>query len=86
MALKYQCNKIALQNLNKHMNTRLMAISTLKNNETAIPMEVLRAKDKVKESESVIAGVVSGTIFSVKQWWLQYSPNCMQLLPLRQHF
>ena len=49
MAIKFQYNKIALQNLNKQLTIRLKALPTLKNKEAALRMEVKKAKDKTKE-------------------------------------
>ncbi len=49
MAIKFQYNKIALQNLNKQLKIRLKALPTIKNKEAALRMEVKKAKDKTKE-------------------------------------
>ena len=51
MAIKFQYNKIALQNLNKQLKIREKALPTLKNKEAALRMEVKKAKDKTRELE-----------------------------------
>jgi V/A-type H+-transporting ATPase subunit D len=48
MAIKFQYNKIALQNLDKQLKTRLKALPTIKNKEAALRMEVIKAKDEIK--------------------------------------
>lgn len=55
MAIKFQYNKIALQNLNKQLNIRLNALPTIKNKEAALRMEVKKAKDKTKELQQQLA-------------------------------
>ncbi len=55
MAIKYQLNKTSLNELEKHLKTRVKALPTLKNKESALRMEVKRAKEQaetlVKEME-----------------------------------
>lgn len=46
MAIKFQYNKTALQGLEKQLKVRERALPTLKNKESALRMEVKRAKDK----------------------------------------
>ena len=52
MALKFQYNKTALQNLNKQLDVRLKALPTLKNKEAALRLEVKKAKDKTMELDN----------------------------------
>ena len=49
MAIKYQFNKTSLNDLNKQLRTRTRALPTLKNKESALRMEVKRAKTKSGE-------------------------------------
>ena len=51
MAIKFQYNKTALNNLQKQLKTRLKALPTLQNKESALRLEVRKAKEK---SESLI--------------------------------
>ncbi len=55
MAIKYQLNKTSLNELEKHLKTRVKALPTLKNKESALRVEVKRAKEQaetlVKEME-----------------------------------
>lgn len=51
MAVKFQYNKIALQNLDKQLKVRERALPILKNKESALRVEVKKAKDKVSSLE-----------------------------------
>lgn len=52
MAIKFQYNKTSLNNLQKQLKMRVRALPTLKNKESALRMEVRKAKDR---SEQLIA-------------------------------
>lgn len=52
MAIKFQYNKTALQGLDKQLKVRERALPTLKNKESALRMEVKRAKDKAASLET----------------------------------
>ncbi len=52
MAIKFQYNKTSLNNLQKQLKMRVSALPTLKNKESALRMEVRKAKDR---SEQLIA-------------------------------
>jgi V/A-type H+/Na+-transporting ATPase subunit D len=45
MAIRFQYNKTALQDLNKQLKMRVRALPTIKNKETALRVEVKKAKD-----------------------------------------
>lgn len=47
MAIKFQYNKISLQFLGKQLKVRVRALPTIKNKESALRMEVKKAKDQV---------------------------------------
>ncbi len=49
MAIKFQFNKTSLNELNKQLKVRIKALPTLKNKESALRMEVKRAKFKSDE-------------------------------------
>ncbi len=46
MAIKFQYNKTALQDLNKQLRIRVRALPTIKNKESALRIEVKKAKDE----------------------------------------
>lgn len=49
MAISFQYNKTALQTLDKQLKVRERALPTLKNKESALRVEVKRAKDRASE-------------------------------------
>ena len=46
MAIKFQYNKTSLNNLGKQLKMRQKALPTLKNKESALRLEVRKAKEK----------------------------------------
>ncbi|MBN1117000.1 MAG: V-type ATP synthase subunit D [Bacteroidales bacterium] len=52
MAIKFQYNKTSLQNLEKQLKVRVRALPTIKNKESALRIEVKRAKDESKRLDS----------------------------------
>jgi V/A-type H+-transporting ATPase subunit D len=50
--MKFQYNKTALQELDKHLKMRVRALPTIKNKEAALRVEVKRAKDETAEIEN----------------------------------
>ncbi|MDR3286911.1 MAG: V-type ATP synthase subunit D [Prevotellaceae bacterium] len=49
MAIKYQYNKTSLNDLNKQLKIRVSALPTIKNKESALRMEVKKARDKAED-------------------------------------
>ena len=45
MAIKFQYNKTSLQEMNKQLDMRVRALPTIKNKESALRLEVKKAKD-----------------------------------------
>jgi V/A-type H+-transporting ATPase subunit D len=54
MAIKFQYNKTALQELNRQLRIRLRALPTLKNKEAALRVEVKKARDAAHAREKDI--------------------------------
>ncbi|HSO86934.1 MAG TPA: V-type ATP synthase subunit D [Draconibacterium sp.] len=53
--MKFQYNKTSLQELDKHLKMRVRALPTIKNKESALRVEVKRAKDETAVSEKKLA-------------------------------
>lgn len=51
MAIQFQYNKTSLQSLEKNLKMRVRALPTIKNKESALRMEVKRAKDDIRRLE-----------------------------------
>ena len=68
MAIKFQYNKISLQQLDKHLKMRERALPTLKNKETALRMEVKRARDKARDLDKQLQELISKYDNMVRLW------------------
>jgi V/A-type H+-transporting ATPase subunit D len=58
MSINFQYNKTALQGLEKQLKVRERALPTLKNKESALRMEVKRAKDKAASLDQELIGQI----------------------------
>ncbi len=78
MAIKFQYNKIALQDLNKQLNLRLRALPTLKNKEMALRLEVSKSKKKFNELDDRLVQVMEA--YSEKPGiWGEFIPNLISI-------
>ena len=68
MAIKYQFNKTSLNDLNKNLKVRQRALPTLKNKESALRMEVKRAKDKANELDEKLQARMKEYDYMVSLW------------------
>ncbi len=68
MAIKFQYNKTSLQELNKQLRIRLRALPTLKNKESALRLEVKRAKDETFRLEKHLAQRMAEYDEMVRLW------------------
>ena len=68
MPLKFQYNKTALQDLNKQLRIRLRALPTLKNKESALRVEVKRAKDEATKLDEKLAAQIAAYDEMVSLW------------------
>ena len=68
MAIKYQFNKTSLNDLNKQLKVRTRALPTLKNKESALRMEVKRAKDKAEELQVKLSDTIKTYDYMVALW------------------
>jgi V/A-type H+-transporting ATPase subunit D len=54
MAIRYQFNKTSLQQLEKQLKVRGRALPTIKNKESALRLEVKKAKPEVKRLDDLL--------------------------------
>lgn len=73
MALKFQYNKTALQQLRRQLDMRLRALPTLKSKETALRVAVKKAAEKVEESTRALEKA-SGHAAHYDAFWLEFPP------------
>jgi V/A-type H+-transporting ATPase subunit D len=74
MAIKFQYNKTELQRLKKQLEIRERALPTLKNKESALRMEVKKAKDEVDQLEKLLNHTISQYDESLRLW-VEYDPE-----------
>jgi len=68
VAIKFQYNKISLQQLDKNLKMRERALPTLKNKESALRLEVKRAKDRAKALDNELQQMISQYDNMVRLW------------------
>ncbi len=68
MAIKFQYNKTSLQDMNKQLRVRVRALPTLKNKESALRVEVKRAKDEAALLDDKLAARIAAFDDMVRLW------------------
>lgn len=78
MAITFQYNKTALQNLEKSLKQRVRALPTIKNKESALRLEVKKAKDELRNLE---AEMQQGQTAMEKMMplWVEYDPELLRV-------
>jgi V/A-type H+-transporting ATPase subunit D len=82
MAIKFQFNKTSLNELNKQLKNRQRALPTLKNKESALRMEVKRAKNRMQELEDQLAKRIKDYEYMVSLWG-EFERNLIQIDDVR---
>ena len=78
MAVKFQYNKTSLQGLNKQLKMRLKALPVIKNKETALRMEVKKAKNKVIELDKKLKQ--KKELYTISpEIWNEFNPNLIKI-------
>lgn len=78
MAIKFQYNKTSMQSLGKQLKIRLRALPTIKNKESALRMEVKKAKDHVAELGSKLEFEKS-KYNSMARLWNEFDPSLVSV-------
>lgn len=68
MAIKFQYNKTALQQINKQLKIRERALPTLKNKESALRVEVKKAKDIADDYDEMLRNKMQKYQRAVELW------------------
>ena len=68
MAIKFQYNKTALQQLEKDLKVRVRALPTIKNKESALRIEVKKAKDESKRLDKELNDAIASYDNMVALW------------------
>lgn len=78
MAIKFQYNKTSMQSLGKQLKIRLRALPTIKNKESALRMEVKKAKDHVSELGAKLKSEKS-KYESMARLWNEFDPSLVSV-------
>ena len=68
MAIKFQYNKTSLQDLNKQLKIRVRALPTIKNKESALRMEVKKAKDHANRLSAKLNAAIESYQGMLRMW------------------
>ncbi len=74
MAIKFQYNKTSLQEMNKQLRIRKRALPTLKNKESALRVEVKRAKDHAMALEEKLNAAIR-EYDDIVRLWCEFNPQ-----------
>lgn len=68
MAIKFHYNKTSLQQLNKQLKIRLNALPTLKNKESALRLEVKKARDEAQRLDDLLNEKIMAHSDTLRLW------------------
>lgn len=78
MAIQFQYNKTSLQALEKNLKMRVRALPTIKNKESALRMEVKRAKDDIRRSEQELEQKIA-SYETMSSLWVEFQTNLLEV-------
>ncbi len=81
MNIKFHYTKTSLQSLNKQLNTRLNALPTIKNKESALRTEVQRVKSELKAVETLINKKLT-EYKNIISLWAEFDPSIVTIREL----
>ena len=78
MAIKFQYNKTSLHELNKQLKVRVKALPTIKNKESALRLEVKKAKSLAKNLEKKLQQQIK-KYENIVDLWGEFDPSLIQI-------
>jgi V/A-type H+/Na+-transporting ATPase subunit D len=78
MALKFQYNKTALQAIDKQLRVRVRALPTLKNKESALRFEVLKARERAQALDHEIETRLAESD-KMARLWTEFDPSLVRV-------
>ncbi len=78
MAIKFQYNKTSQQALEKNLNLRLRALPTLQSKESALRMEVKKAKDQIEELDNELENQI-GSYDKMVGLWTEFDATLIRV-------
>jgi V/A-type H+-transporting ATPase subunit D len=78
MAIKFHYNKTSLQTLNKQLKVRQGALPTLKNKESALRVEVKKAKDEAHRLDDLLVKKINEND-GMLRLWSEFNPDLISI-------
>jgi V/A-type H+/Na+-transporting ATPase subunit D len=78
MAIKFQYNKTSLQDLNKQLKVRVRALPTIKNKESALRIEVKKAKDEAAMLDKKLHDKFA-RYEEMQRLWAEFNPELINI-------
>jgi V/A-type H+-transporting ATPase subunit D len=82
MAIKFQFNKTSLNELNKQLKMRTKALPTIKNKESALRLEVQKAKEQANKLSSELEDLISSYTY-MSGLWNEFEPDLIRIKDVR---
>lgn len=82
MAIRFQYNKTSQQHLEKQLGVRERALPTLQSKETALRMEVKKAKEEIKKLEQELEAQVH-SYDKMMGMWTEFDPTLISVKDVR---
>ncbi len=80
--IKYQFNKTSLTDLSKQLKMRERALPTIKSKESALRLEVKKAKDKAKELDEKLETLINDYDYMVSLWG-EFDPALVKVVDVK---
>lgn len=84
MAIRFQYNKTAMQQLKRQLSVRERALPTLKNKESALRVEVKKARDHADELDEQVQKKVTA-LEDISRLWNEYDKNLLAIKEVALH-
>jgi V/A-type H+/Na+-transporting ATPase subunit D len=84
MAVRFQYNKTSLNDLNRQLRVRVRALPTLKNKESALRMEVKRARDMATEFEAMVKAKTAA-LDKFMRLWTEFDTSLVTIKNVEMH-
>ena len=82
MAIKFQYNKTSLNDLNKQLKVRVRALPTLKNKESALRMEVKKAKERAANITDQLNAKMA-QFDEMARLWNEFEPGLLSITDVK---
>jgi V/A-type H+-transporting ATPase subunit D len=82
MAIKFQYNKTSLGDLDKQLKARTRALPTIKSKESALRVEVSKAKDAAQEHDEQLRALMARYDY-MSALWAEFDPELLRVADVR---